>query len=45
MNKVKNIVAKVKTAYYEQCLILLQCFQELSAAGLSKMSLCEKVKV
>ena len=36
LNKVKNIVAKGEITYYEQFLLLPQCFQESSAADASK---------
>ena len=44
LNKVENIVAKGKIAYYEQYLLLPQCFQKLSAAKQStaKESVCGK---
>ena len=36
LEKVKNIVAKGDIAYYQQYLLLSQCFQKLSATYLSK---------
>ena len=44
LNRVDNKVAKGEIAHDEQYLLLSQCFQKMSAPGLSKkINMCEKV--
>ena len=42
LNEVENIVTKGEIAHYEQFLIQPQCFKKLSAAEVSKASVCGK---